>query len=317
MPITNDNTELQPQVAQAGNPLLFDFPSFQIGGAEYAEGPTGCTVFYFPNGALTAIDIRGGAVGVIGNFEWNHAICLAGGSLYGLEAAMGVAAELFAMRAYETRFQRIALVSGAIVYDYGPRDNAIYPDKRLGRVALQAVQTGVFPIGRHGAGCSVSVGKGFDMGLREASGQGGAFRQLGVTKVAAFSVVNAIGAIVNREGKVVRGHLNTSTGMRQHSIEELERRLAGAEGSSPQPGNTTLTVVVTNQKLDSRSLNQFAKQVHSSMARAIQPFHTLFDGDVLYAVTTNEVENPQIDAISLGVLASETVWDAVLSVSND
>lgn len=316
MPVTNDNTELQPQVTQASASLLFDFPSFKIGAAEYAEGPTGCTVFYFPNGALTALDIRGGSVGVIGNYEWNHAICLAGGSLYGLEAATGVAAELFATRDHSTQFHQIALVSGAIVFDYGPRDNAVYPDKRLGRAALQAAQAGVFPIGRHGAGCSVSVGKGFDFRQGETSGQGGAFRQLGVTKVAAFSVVNAIGAIVNREGKVVRGHLDRSTGTHQHSIEELERRLAGAEGSNPQPGNTTLTVVVTNQKLDRRLLNQFAKQVHSSMARAIQPFHTHMDGDVLYAVTTNEVENLQIEAIGLGVLASETVWDAVLSIAS-
>jgi L-aminopeptidase/D-esterase-like protein len=49
------------------------------------------------------------------------------------------------------------------------------------------------------------------------------------------------------------------------------------------------------------------------MARAIQPFHTVYDGDVLYAVTTNEVSNPALDAISAGVVASELAWDAVLA----
>ena len=52
------------------------------------------------------------------------------------------------------------------------------------------------------------------------------------------------------------------------------------------------------------------------MARAIQPFHTIFDGDVLYAVTTDEVQNPTLNAIGLGILASEVAWDAILSVAD-
>jgi L-aminopeptidase/D-esterase-like protein len=49
------------------------------------------------------------------------------------------------------------------------------------------------------------------------------------------------------------------------------------------------------------------------MARAIQPIHALVDGDVLYAVSTNEVENDWLDTIALGVVASELAWDAVLA----
>ncbi len=312
--ITNDNTTLEPRTSFDGRLLEFDFPALQIGVAEYEAGPTGCTVFHFPSGALTAIDVRGGSVGTIGNYEWNHAICLAGGSLYGLEAATGVAAELFAQREYATSFEKIALVSGAIIYDYRPRANAIYPDKALGRAALAAAQPGLFPIGRWGAGCSATVGKGFDFRQGEPSGQGGAFRQIGVTKIAAFTVVNALGAIVNRQGEVVRGHLNRDTGERQHSRDDLERKLASAELPHPAPGNTTLTVIVTNQKLRSRSLDQLAKQVHTSMGRAIQPFHTSMDGDTLYAVTTAEVDNPDLPEVALGVAASEVAWDAVLSL---
>ena len=80
----------------------------------------------------------------------------------------------------------------------------------------------------------------------------------------------------------------------------------------PPPGNTTLTVVVTNQRLDARLLRTLGRQVHASLARAIQPFHALVDGDVLYAVSTNEVE-PDLESIGLGVVASELGWDAVLS----
>ena len=311
---SNDNMTLEPTTSFAGPFLEFDFPSLQIGVAEYAAGPTGCTVFYFPDGALTEFDIRGGSVGTIGNYSWNHAICFAGGSLYGLEAATGVTAELFAKREYATGFADIALVSGAIIYDYPPRENAIYPDKQLGRAALNAATTGRFPLGRRGAGCSATVGKGYDFLQHEPAGQGGAFRQIGDTKIAVFTVVNAVGAIVNRQGKVVKGHLDVETGTRYHTIDSLERMLAKSDAPNPSQGNTTLTVVITNQKIDSRSLQQMGRQVHTAMGRAIQPFQTLFDGDTLYAVTTNEVENSALSEVGLGVAASEIAWDAVLSI---
>src|SRR6185437_440675 len=98
--LTNRNTPLIPQTAFEGRALTFDFSGIQIGVAEYAEGPTGCTVFLFPKGAATSIDKRGGAIGITGEYEWNHAIVLAGGSLFGLEAAAGVAAELNDQRGY-------------------------------------------------------------------------------------------------------------------------------------------------------------------------------------------------------------------------
>jgi hypothetical protein len=77
--------------------------------------------------------------------------------------------------------------------------------------------------------------------------------------------------------------------------------------------NTTITLVVTNQKMSYWELQRLAVQVHTSMARAIQPFHTQRDGDALFAVTTEEVENPNLGATDLGVFASEVAWDAVLS----
>ena len=96
-------------------------------------------------GARTIVDVRGGAPGVTGEYGWSHAICLAGGSLYGLEATAGVSAELFARRGYSTAWSDFGLVSGAIIFDYGARTSKIYPDKALGRAALTAAQPGVFP----------------------------------------------------------------------------------------------------------------------------------------------------------------------------
>jgi 6-aminohexanoate-oligomer endohydrolase len=315
--LSNDTAALVPRTSFDGPELTFDFPGLEIGVAEYEEGPTGCTVFLFPEGAAASIDIRGGSPGVTGaGYDLVHAICLAGGSVYGLEATAGVAAELFGQRGYRTGWLDIPLVAGAIVFDWGRRDNAVYPDKELGRAALRAARPGVFPLGARGAGRSATVGKLFALDEGEPAGQGAAFRRIGETRLAVFVVVNAVGAIVDRDGNVVRGHYDAKTGLRRKLVPGVEERLAGGLPVRPPPGNTTLTVVGTNLRLDARQLRTLGRQVHASMARAIQPFHALEDGDVLFAVSTGAVESdPLLDTTALGVVASELAWDAVLSVA--
>lgn len=214
---------------------------------------------------------------------------------------------LFARHNYATRWNDIALVSGAIIFDFTPRKNAVYPDKTLGRAALQSARIGSFSLGRHGAGCSATVGKWLSPPYqREYAGQGAAFGTIGSTRIAVFTVVNSLGAIVDRQARVVRGHLDPRTGERAH-ITDLPPL------KSPPKGNTTLTVVVTNQKLDAPSLRQLARQVHGSMSRAIEPFNTLVNGDVLYAVTTNEVPGSDVNEFVLAAAASELAWDAVFA----
>ena len=80
--------------------------------------------------------------------------------------------------------------------------------------------------------------------------------------------------------------------------------------------NTTISVVVTNRSMSPAELQRLAVQVHTSMARGIQPFASEFDGDVLYAVSTNEVDSGPgagLPSMEIGVTASELMWDAVLS----
>jgi 6-aminohexanoate-oligomer endohydrolase len=311
--LTNDTAELFPSTTADGPTLVFEFPGLKIGVAEYEEGPTGCTVFQFGAGAACSVDVRGGSPGMLGPYDFVHAICLAGGSLYGLEAATGVAAELFAQRRYATSWTDIPIVAGAIVFDYGPRDNAVYPDKALGRAALRAAREGVFPLGLRGAGRAATVGKGIEFSHGEFAGQGGAFRRIDDVRICVFTVVNAVGALVDRSGRVVRGNLDRETGERLDYRESLERRLAEGRPPAPVPGNTTLTVVATNLVLGQRELRQVGRLVHAAMAHAIRPFHAFHDGDILYAVTTNEAEHPVLDPTALGVVAGDLAWDAVLS----
>jgi L-aminopeptidase/D-esterase-like protein len=305
--------------------VAFDFPELQVGVAEYDDGPTGCTVLHLPDGADCALDIRGGAPGVFGgNFGFAHAICFAGGSLYGLEAATGVAAELLRQRG-SVNWTTIDLVSGAIIWDWTGRDNLVYPDKELGRRALLAAATGSCPVGARGAGRSATVGK-FGRELTpplksESSGQGGAFTEIGETgaKLFMLTVVNAVGVVVNRNGTVVRGALDPATG-RHVDPRRAATRLVGTADRPAREGlptqNTTISALVTNVKLSPLELDRLGKQVHTSMARAIRPFHAINDGDVFFTLSTGTVEPTAISNFALTEIACDLAWDAVLNAVN-
>ncbi|MGO1412807.1 MULTISPECIES: P1 family peptidase [unclassified Microbacterium] len=317
---TNRDLPLVPANGAGRSRLEYDFPGVLVGSAEYDEGPTGATVISVPAGARTAVDARGGAVGQIGSYPFNHAICLAGGSVYGLAAATGVSHALLESTEGRASFADLKLVSGAIIYDLAVRDNAIYPDTELGRAALENAEPAV-RIGRVGAGATASAGK-IEYSRTEFTGQGAAFRQVGDVKVLAVTVVNPVGVVVDRDGTIIRGDYDESSGERHHPDKHYEAAIA--EGGLPDTaaGNTTVTAVITNVALGDVELNQLAKQVHSSMHRGIQPFHTSLDGDTLFALTTDEVELPRspetkhgrlsLNATAIGSLASDVVWDAIV-----
>lgn len=331
------NSKLPPRIEFSGPALAFDFPGLRIGVAEYDDGPTGTTLFYFPEKVMGVVDVRGGAPGTVftdalrlgRRDRWIDGIVFSGGSAYGLAAATGAAAALKPKTVRDGQWRTPPVFPGAIIYDiFGRRLSTVTPDEALGKAALGAAVEGRFLLGPRGAGRSAMQGIYFaDDGVSRPgwahSGQGGAFRQRGPTKIAVFTVVNALGAVVDRQGRLVRcsyapAHKDCGT------IEEaLKRRLpqlrAGTVASdvgvdeTSLSNNTTVTLVVTNQKLEVRELQRLAVQVHSSMARGIQPYSTMDDGDVLFAVTTQEVENSALPAIDLSTIASEVAWDAILA----
>jgi L-aminopeptidase/D-esterase-like protein len=321
--------ELQPVTKFSGRCLEFDFPSLHIGVAEYEEGPTGATVFWFPDKAVGAVDVRGGAPGSY-NLDWLRlgyefpnldAIAISGGSWYGLGTGAGVAAALKERGHRSGHWANLANVAGAIIYDYGTRRLTSYhPDEPLGRAAFETARPGRFLQGARGAGRHTMQGSYFGLWLH--SGQGGAFRQVGRTKIAAFTVVNSVGVIVDRENNIACADRSLPTGERKISdllgqvpdrIHSQAGSIMGRRLSAQNPANTTISVVVTNQKMTYAQLNRLAVQVHTSMGRAIQPLATANDGDILFAVSTAEVENPDLHPTDLGVVASEVMWSAVLA----
>lgn len=322
--------EPRPRVPEGGPALEFDFPGFSIGVAEYDEGPTGGTVFLFDTPVFAAVDVRGGAPGTVNTDALRlsygepappfvNAITLAGGSSYGLAFATGVATALGDAVEGPGRWQNIPTVPGAIIFDLASRRlTSVTPDAALARAAVAAARPGWFPLGPRGAGRFAM--QGGILGPAAHSGQGGAFRQVGAVKIAVFTVVNAGGAVVDRQGRVVRcraqeirgGDCGSVSERLTHHIAEVKARVAAAPAAGPTL-NTTISLVVVNQKLPVWALERLAVQVHTSMARAIQPYSTWDDGDTLFAVTTSAVDAPELSPTDLGIIAGEVAWDAVLA----
>ena len=80
------------------NHSITDVRGIEVGQAQDEEALTGCTVVLCRKGAVAGVDVRGGAPGTretdlldpINLVQKVHAIVLAGGSAFGLEAATGV-----------------------------------------------------------------------------------------------------------------------------------------------------------------------------------------------------------------------------------
>jgi L-aminopeptidase/D-esterase-like protein len=300
----------------------FNFSDFKSSTAEYLEGPTGMTLFYFPKGAIGAIDIRGGAAAVhesssldeLNNWGYLDALVLAGGSTYGLESASGVMAALHKLRGGSTQFDSIPSVPAAIVYDFAGRQNSLYPDKNLGLLAFEKLQTNKISVGQSGAGVNVSVGKYMERSKAEASGQGADFIQVGGVKIFVLTVLNAVGAIHDQKGNVVRGNLDKEKNIREPVVHSLMKKQAIPFKNKE---NTTITIVIINADIPRLDLKRIAVMAHTSMASTIQPFHTPWDGDTLFVVSTQSEKLPKTLSVSdLGVLASEGLRKATLRAAN-
>lgn len=298
----------------------YNFDEFKVGTAEYSKGPTGCTVFHFPKGAYAAIDVRGGAAAVreassideLNTWGYVDAITLAGGSTFGLDVASGVMAEILKERGGKATFETIPSVPGAIVYDFAGRDNSIYPDKELGEKAFRAAKTNSVEVGAAGAGRNVSVGKYFGREYAQKSGQGAAFYEEKGLKIFVLTVLNAVGNIYDEKGEIIAGGFDKKTGKHLDSAKEL---MTGKKSLPPKTKeNTTITILVTNADVSRTDLKRIAVMSHTAMAASIRPFHTPWDGDTLFVVSTKTHKlDSEMNVIDLGTIGGELLNQAVRS----
>jgi L-aminopeptidase/D-esterase-like protein len=291
----------------------------EVGHCTDTRRPTGCTVVLARAGAVAGVDVRGAAPGTRETdllhpsnlVDRVHAILLAGGSAYGLDAASGV------MRWCEeqgiglpVRFGLVPIVPAAVLFDLPVGDARIRPDAAAGYAACQAASTATPAEGNVGAGAGALVGKLFGIERAMKGGIGSASVTVDGVTVGAIVAVNALGDVVDPATGLPLAGARTADGKALLNI-----RQAVLQGLAPQPliagSNTTIGVVATDAPLTKAQAHRLAQVSHDGLARAINPVHTMSDGDCMFALGTGLAgKNPGM--MVLTTLAAEVTARAVL-----
>lgn len=290
----------------------------RVGHAGDVDACTGCTVILCEGGAVGGVDVRGWASGTreldpMGPHhlvDRVHGVLLAGGSAFGLEAAGGV------MRYLEERgigfdvgMTKVPIVPGAILFDLGVGDFRIRPDAAMGYKASEAaVDVGGVQEGSIGAGTGATVGKLFGVQHAMKGGVGIASVELsGGLVVWALAVVNAFGDVRDPStGDIVAGARDPVTGRLADTYLQMKQ---GRLRRGFHCQSTTLAVIATNARLAKGETILVARMGQGGLARTISPVHTAFDGDVIFALATGQVE---ADVNLVGQAGSEMVGAAIL-----
>jgi len=306
---------------------LTDVPGVKVGSYTLTARPTGCTVVIVERGAVAGVDVRGAAPGTretdllnpINSVQQVHAIVLAGGSAFGLDAASGVMRYLdehdigFKFEFWKDTVGTInvPIVPAAILIDLGVGGNPkIRPDADCGYRAASAAATGPIAEGNVGAGAGATIGKIAGPARAMKGGLGTASITLpdGVV-VAAIVAVNAVGDVVDpATGQVVAG-VRTADG---RGLADARTLMRAGDTARPAPGgNTTIGVVATNATLTKAQATKVAQMAQDGYARTIVPVHTPGDGDTIFALGTGErAGEPNVSRI--GALAAEAMAEAIL-----
>jgi L-aminopeptidase/D-esterase-like protein len=293
---------------------ITDVAGLRVGHWTDREARTGCTVLLGPpEGAVASVDVRGSAPGSRETdllrpgmlVERVHAIVLSGGSAFGLAAAEGAMRHL---RGRQVGFgygdTRVPIVPAAVVFDLGVGDPLAYPGPDAGYAACQQAERGeVPPEGPVGAGAGATCAKLLGPQQAVEAGVGTASVRLpsGVT-VGALAVVNALGDVLDERGEPLAG-----TGA-------WRALLGGQLPTPPAPGaNSTLGVIATDAPLTKVQCRKLAELGADGFALAIRPVHTMFDGDLVFALSTAPGEGAADPAqlLALGVAATEAMSRAI------
>lgn len=276
--------------------MTIDLAGLKIGHATIEDSHTGCTVFLCPEGTVGGADVRGPAPGsreialqgVDKPVHFVNAVLLAGGSAFGLAAADGVMRYCGERNiGHKTLIRPIPIVPAAIIYDLFLTQGRVFPDRDTGYEACLNAREKDIVQGNVGAGAGATVGKWSAKGGIMKGGFGLASYSEGDLVVGAAAVVNAMGDVVEVDGRVLAGSRNPDGGWMVES--DPFRRFPDAP--PVQLGmNTTLVVVYTNAKLDKVEAHRVAQRAHDGLAIAIRPVHSTHDGDITFALATNRVD---------------------------
>lgn len=297
---------------------LTDIEGILVGHASDYEALTGCTAILCEKGAVAGYDIRGGASGteemeVMSPFHIApvvHAVVLAGGSAFGLEAASGVRRYLERKGiGFPTGVANVPIVPSAILYDLAIGKANIRPTREMGESAAAAANAGPVQEGNVGAGTGATVGKALGMTNAMKGGIGSATVALpnGVL-VSALAAVNALGDVIDPStGRILAG-TRKAPGARDFAGAAGLMKQRGPTGGFSR-GNTTLVVVATNAKFTKVESTAVARHAHHGMVRTISPVHTSSDGDMTICLSLGN-RSAAVDAVS--VAAAEAVAEAIV-----
>ena len=298
---------------------ITDVPGIKVGHATNKEALTGCTVALCEDGAVGGVDQRGGAPGTretdsmqpMHLVQKAHAIVLAGGSAFGLEAATGVIRYLEERGiGYDTLVAKVPIVPAAILFDLGIGEAAVRPDANMGYAACQAADDGVVAEGNVGAGTGATVGKILGMGQAMKAGLGTASVDLGEgLVVGAIVAVNAFGDVIDPQtGRILAG-ARSSDGQGFADTLAVMKSMVGKTIKFAGPRDTVIGVVATNARLNKEEANKVAQMAHDGLARTVRPAHTMLDGDTFFALATGGIE---ADVNTVGAYAAEVVAEAIV-----
>lgn len=297
---------------------LTDVAGIEVGHFTDTRRPTGCSVVIAREGAVAGVDVRGAAPGTRETdllhpsnlVDKVHAITLSGGSAWGLDAASGVMRWLEENKiGLPVGYGLVPLVPAAVVFDLSVGDHRIRPDANAGYQACVAASRQPPAQGNVGAGAGALVGKLYGLAHAMKGGVGSASVTVDGITVGALIVCNAMGDVIDpATGQTLAGSRTSDGRTLRHAREAMLR------GEVPQNllagTNTTIGVIATDAVLSKPQAHRLAQVSHDGLARAINPVHTLLDGDTLFALGTGK-SGKTTSMLLLATLAAEVTALAV------
>lgn len=295
---------------------ITDVPGVKVGHHTDLQAATGCTVVLCEKGAIGGVEVRGAAPGTretdllrpLHLVQYAHAVLLAGGSAFGLDAAAGVMRYLEERNiGFDTGVVRVPIVPAAVLFDLAVGDATVRPDLEAGYQACLAATAARPGEGNVGAGTGATVGKLLGLDRAMKGGLGTASQQIGEdVVVGAVVAVNCLGDVVHPQtGEILAGARKADGSGFLNSSEAIKRR--PTHSASPL-ANTTIGVVATNAGLSKEETNKLAQLALDGYSHSIRPT-TMYDGDTLFALSTGD---KTADLSALGVAAAEAVAEAIV-----
>lgn len=296
----------------SNNETLTAVSGIRVGHVTDETGLTGCTVVLCPPETVGGVDQRGGAPGTretdllrpMHLVSQVDAVLLTGGSAFGLDAASGVMRYLREQdRGFPTASGvNVPIVPSAVLYDLEIGSSDAYPGAEQGYTACLDATTDPVKTGNIGGGIGCSIGKLGGMVHATKGGIGTAAIYLpGDIVVAALFAVNCAGDVMTESGSILGG-MRGGDGF-VGTLNAMQQQPPMESGS-----NTVIGVVATNAKLTKEETNKVAQMAQDGLAQSIRPAHTMYDGDTVFSLATQQVD---ADVNVIGAFAAEATAAAI------